>query len=72
MSDPDFAKSVQVRVRANAGVFLSMSTISDRLVMAPLTCDEALKLADDLVRGVQAYRDAEAFALAEEGARIPT
>lgn len=59
---PLFIESMQVRATAKAGVFISMQTDKAVQVFAPLSSEEAQRLAEDLLGAVAAYEASETAA----------
>lgn len=57
MTQPDFVTTYQLRLTAQSGIVLVLDTSSNRSVLAPLTCEEAEKLATELHRAIAMFKD---------------
>ena len=60
MNHPDFATSYQVRTTAQSGIVLIVDTSAERTVLAPLTCEEAERMAAELTKAIKIFKDAAA------------
>lgn len=60
MNHPDFATSYQVRTNTKSGILMLIDTTANRTVVAPLTCEEAQKMADELLNAIKIFKESEA------------